>query len=251
MQDWEALTLRRHNKPSSFSGTSVNNFRDVDKLLLIVHCPIDLHYTIVFQLQAMSWVLHYPKHATLQRLCCGHVLTFYLVVVSCPQINHDMLQHRIFLRLNQARQQSVLTHLHTLQILHNPAIQTLMWQSNLETLQGTCLISEEEHGRAWIVQLIHGIEVWHFCNIYKIHDCKVLALLWYASQDLQAQTSSSAKHSTLKVCWCNPVVVSERMILSDACSTGKGNDLVHLHASGIPIVTKSEYDNSILLLQDI
>jgi hypothetical protein len=39
------------------------------------------------------------------------------------------------------------------------------------------LVPEEEHDCAWVVQLIHGIEVWHLRDIHYVDDSKVLDIL--------------------------------------------------------------------------
>jgi hypothetical protein len=39
------------------------------------------------------------------------------------------------------------------------------------------LVPEKEHDCAWVVQLIHGIEVWHLRDIHYVNDSKVLDVL--------------------------------------------------------------------------
>ncbi|CAN7949868.1 unnamed protein product, partial [Ixodes pacificus] len=76
------------------------------------------------------------------------------------------------------------------------------------------LVAEEEHDRAWVVQFVHLVEVRHLRDVHQVDGGKVLDL-----------------HGT--------------NLLDDAVE-----DLVHLHAGGVPVVAEADHHHPVLLRQD-
>lgn len=54
------------------------------------------------------------------------------------------------------------------------------------------LVPEEKHGCAWVIQLVHGIEVRHLRDVHQVDDCKVFHLLGSASQNLRGKGAPTA-----------------------------------------------------------
>lgn len=147
------------------------------------------------------------------------------------------------------------------------------------------LVSEEEHGSARIIQLVHCIEIWDCLDVNQVYHCKVLDALTHTCQDLQktmkdlnkmrveceaavracdklvfwtlafgviaGQSADSINLQNTKGRMTRPGVSTSILALERNVGCGKeyGHDLVHLHASGVVIMSETNDDNPILLLQ--
>ena len=100
-------TFWRDHKTSAFSCSSINHLHYVYKLLLVIHCPVDLQPTQASWLKDCtstgSIVTMSPEQhsftplllsmPTQQRHADEAVAHAHLIVVTCAQVNHDVLQH--------------------------------------------------------------------------------------------------------------------------------------------------------------
>lgn len=105
-------------------------------------------------------------------------------------------------------------------------------------------VAEEKHNCAWIIQLIHSVEVRDFCQVHKIDNCKVFELVCSCGQNLQA-TSPRSTH-----CCKNILEALELLGHAEQEHTSSTQSyLIHLHACLVPVMAKPDYDNTVFLLQ--
>lgn len=122
-------------------------------------------------------------------------------------------------------------------------------------------LPEKEHDCARIIQLVHLVEIWHFCDVHKINDRKILHLREHVilgtcnkqntqlfpkhwrndrSQNIFIHQIPADLSCSRSARWLN--IRTLKYLFGDAVQ-----HFIHLHTRRVPIVAKS-YNNRTVFL---
>lgn len=95
------------------------------------------------------------------------------------------------------------------------------------------ILPEKEHDGAGVVQLVHLVEVWHFCDVHQVNNSEIFNL---SNTDYYVKTLKF--HSRC-------LKLSRWHLFSNAVQ-----NFVHFHACWVPVVPKADHNDPVLLRQN-